>query len=125
MLFETNKQKGNCGLAAAIWYFTQKGYTVSLPLNDTQDYDLVVDMEDGLKRVQCKATSQRSRYGITTVPLKSCGGTKGTIYKTAKDTKIDYLFVLNEEEEKWLIPIQEITQTSSMNLRTDSKFFLS
>jgi len=29
----------------AINYFTIKGYTVSLPLNDTQWYDLVIEKE--------------------------------------------------------------------------------
>ena len=37
MLFETNKQKGNTGLGMAIAYFSTNGYTVSIPLNDTQD----------------------------------------------------------------------------------------
>ena len=32
----TNKQLGRIGLSMAINYFTINGYTVSLPLNDTQ-----------------------------------------------------------------------------------------
>lgn len=32
----TNKQLGRIGLSIAINYFTINGYTVSLPLNDTQ-----------------------------------------------------------------------------------------
>ena len=43
MYFNTNKQKGNCGLGMAIAYFSTNGYTVSIPLNDTQDYDLIVE----------------------------------------------------------------------------------
>lgn len=35
MLFETNKDKGRAGFAAAIAYFGMNGYTVSIPLNDT------------------------------------------------------------------------------------------
>ena len=39
MSFETNKEKGNTGLGIAIAYYTSNGYIVSIPLNDTQDYD--------------------------------------------------------------------------------------
>lgn len=47
MIFNDNKNKGRAGLSLAIAYFGCNGYTVSLPLNDTQDYDLIVD--DGEK----------------------------------------------------------------------------
>ena len=42
----TNKQRGNCGLGIAIGYFSTNGYTVSIPLNDTQDYDLLIDKDN-------------------------------------------------------------------------------
>ena len=43
MFFSTNKEKGNSGLGMAIAYFSANGYTVYIPLNDTQDYDLVIE----------------------------------------------------------------------------------
>ena len=43
MKFDNNKEKGNSGLGMAIAYFSTRGYTVSIPLNDTQDYDLVIE----------------------------------------------------------------------------------
>ena len=45
MNFKTNKEKGNSGLGMAIAYFTTNGYVVSIPLNDTQDYDLVIEKD--------------------------------------------------------------------------------
>ena len=36
MLFETNKDKGRAGMAMGIAYFGANGYTVNMPLNDTQ-----------------------------------------------------------------------------------------
>ena len=45
MNFNTNKEKGNSGLGMAIAYFSSNGYTVSIPLNDTQDYDLVIEKD--------------------------------------------------------------------------------
>lgn len=52
----TNVQLGRIGLSMAINYFTINGYTVSLPLNDTQWYDLVVEKDGKFYSVQCKAT---------------------------------------------------------------------
>ena len=57
MHFKTNKEKGNTGLGIAIAYYSSNGYTVSIPLNDTQDYDLIVDKSNVLKKVQVKTTS--------------------------------------------------------------------
>ena len=47
MIFDTNKEKGNSALGIAIAYFSTNGYIVSIPLNDTQDYDLIVDKNIG------------------------------------------------------------------------------
>ena len=73
MRFNTNKEKGNTGLGIAIAYYTSNGYTVSIPLNDTQDYDLIVDKNSDLKKVQVKATSCKTKFGNYQVSLKSCG----------------------------------------------------
>lgn len=62
MNFTTNKQKGNFGLGVAIAYFTAKEYTVSIPLNDTQDYDLFVEKNGKLETIQVKATSCKTKY---------------------------------------------------------------
>ena len=43
MVLNTRKEIGNAALSTAIAYFGSNGYIVSIPLNDTQDYDLVVD----------------------------------------------------------------------------------
>lgn len=44
MLEQVNsKKQGDVGLGTDISFFTQRGWTVSIPLTDSQDYDLVVD----------------------------------------------------------------------------------
>lgn len=115
MIFETNKDKGRAGLAAAIGYFGMHGYTVSIPLNDTQDYDLLVDNGENILKISIKATSQRSQYGVSIVSLRNMGGTNGTVYGREKDKNNDYVFVINELEEKWLLP-KEILTSNSINL---------
>ena len=116
MIFESNKQKGNAGLGIAVAYYSSNGYTVSIPLNDTQDYDLIVDKNNVLKKVQVKATSCKTKYNRYQVALKSCGGTKGETYKTIIDTKIDEVFIVTDTMEMFIIPIEEIKNKSTLNL---------
>lgn len=97
MLFQecTNSQsQGNVGMGQAIAYYTQKGYTVSIPLNDCQEYDLVVEYPDGLKKVQVKTTRTKAPSGKYIVGLRTMSG-----YKDKYSYKIgsyDILFVVTE-----------------------------
>ena len=78
----TNKEIGRIGLSMAINYFTFNGYTISLPLNDTQWYDMVIEKDGIFSTVQCKATQTENDEII----LRSCGGTKGNEYDTILNT---------------------------------------
>ena len=116
MQFVTNKEKGNTGLGIAIAYYTSNGYTVSIPLNDTQDYDLLIDKNNKIKSVQVKYTTCKTKYGNYQVALKSCGGTKGITYKTVVDTEVDYLFITTDQLDIYMIPVKEIENKSTLNL---------
>lgn len=116
MKFSTNKEKGNTGLGIAIAYYTSNGYIVSIPLNDTQDYDLIVDKDNKIRRVQVKATACKTKYGNYQVALKSCGGTNGKTYKTIINTNIDEVFILTDNIEIYIIPSEKINNYSTLNL---------
>ena len=116
MNFKTNKEKGNSGLGMAIAYFSTNGYVVSIPLNDTQDYDLIVEKDDKLQKVQVKSTGCFGKGGNYQVALKSCGGTKGKTYKTIIDTNIDLVFILTADQKMYLIPKSEIFAVSTLSL---------
>ena len=116
MIFNTNKQKGNAGLGIAIAYYSSNGYTVSIPLNDTQDYDIVIEKNSILKTVQVKATGCKRKNGNYQVALKSCGGTKGKTYKTVIDTNVDIIFIITENMEMYEIPKTEINNRSTLNI---------
>ena len=97
MLFTecTNSQsQGNVGMGQAIAYYNAKGYTVSIPLNDCQEYDLVVEYPDGLKKVQVKTTKHKAPSGNYIVSLRTMSG-----YKDKYSFKIgeyDILFAVDE-----------------------------
>ena len=116
MYFSTNKEKGRTSLGIAIAYFSMNGYTVSIPLNDTQDYDLIVEKDGKLETIQVKSTDCKTKYGVYQVALKSCGGTKGDTYKTVIDTNVDYLFVVTKETDMYMIPKEIISNRSTLNL---------
>lgn len=116
MLFNSNKEKGNAGLGMAIAYFSGNGYTVSIPLNDTQDYDLVVEKNGILQTVQVKATGCKTKRGNYQVALKSCGGTKGTTYKTVVETDVDIIFIITENMEMYKIPKDDIDNKTTLNI---------
>lgn len=116
MNFKTNKEKGNSALGIAIAYFSTNGYVVSIPLNDTQDYDLIVDKENNIEKIQVKSTGCLTKHGKYQVALKSCGGTKGKTYKTVIDTDIDKIFIVDEQQNMYLIPKKEIDNKSTINL---------
>ena len=120
MEISTNKDKGKTGLALAIGYYGSNGYTISLPLNDTQDYDLIVDDGKKLQKVQVKFTDSINCYGSYQVSVRSCGGTDGGIYKRVIDTDIDILFVICSNGQMFEIPKQDITQRNTISLNTNN-----
>lgn len=117
MVFETNREKGRAGMSMAIAYFGANGYTVNIPLNDTQWYDLVVEKDGIFQTVQCKATGSSDNA----VSLKSTGGTRGSAYDFLLNHSVDYLFCLDKNQNMYLIPVQDLRDfgvSKSITLRT-------
>jgi hypothetical protein len=109
---KNSKMQGNVGLGSAIAYYTGRGYTVSVPLNDSQDYDLIIDSGTCLKKVQVKTTTF-TRKDTYVVMLCSCN-LQG---KTAFDkSKVDEVFVLTETGQKYVILASEIDVKNSISL---------
>ena len=121
MNFETNREKGRAGLSFAIAYFGSNGYNVSIPLNDTQDYDLVIEKDNFFQKVQCKSTGKKNKANLFyKVKLESWGGNNGgTYYGTVKDGSADLLFVLTENQSLYLIPVKDIKQSRELTLTYD------
>ena len=102
----------------AINYFTIKGYTISLPLNDTQWYDMVIEKDGIFQTVQCKATQTENGE----ISLRSCGGTNGSVYDNIiNHSELDYLFCVNKDLDMWLIPVKDIINAGNVNRITLKK----
>jgi hypothetical protein len=117
------REQGLIGVTDAIAYFGGIGWSVSMPLIDSQPYDLVVDDGDRLHRVQVKTTTRRSPGGRYLVQLCTRGGNQS--FHTTKhfdpDTS-DLLYVLTDDRTRYLIPTVAISARSvlTLNARYDA-----
>lgn len=109
--------QGNLGLGKAIEYFTSQGITVALPLNDTQKYDLIADINGKLQRISVK-TSRSTKNNISyIVQLRNTGGSSGLsrIRKFENDS-CDYLFIYTANEKIYLIPTENLEMLSAITV---------
>lgn len=105
-------------MSLGVAYFGANGYTVSVPLNDTQWYDFVAEKDGKFYTVQCKATGSKQNV----IPLKSCGGTRGSKYDVVTEHPLDYLFCVDKDQNLFLIPVDDIRKIGNKNslaLRTE------
>ena len=119
MLELDRKSIGRIGLSMAINYFTCQGYTISLPLNDTQWYDLIIEKNGKFETVQCKATQTEEG----TIDFRSTGGTNGSVYDNLLNhVELNYLFCVDKNLNMFNIPISVIKEagnTRQIRLRTE------
>ena len=108
--------KGNIALGQAIAYFTQEGYVVNIPLNDSQWYDLVIEKDNNFYSVQVKYTSQQNSSGNYTCRLITTSGTSREVLYTIKDKPLDLLFCTCANGDNYLIPVEEICNQTQITL---------
>jgi hypothetical protein len=92
------QRKGDTAVAQAIATFTKMGYDVLIPLTESAAYDLVIDVEGKLKRVQVRFTSTNE------VDLRRIhSNSTGYIIKKTKENSYDWLYILSSDGEEYLI----------------------
>lgn len=107
--------QGNMGLSKAIDYFTSHQIPISIPMNDTQKYDLVVDLNNELKKVQVKTSRYQAKSGGYEIQLKNSGGAvKNYKIRLFDNNSCDYLFILTGADKLYLIPSNIITAKNSI-----------
>lgn len=94
----TTQRKGDGAVAQAIASFTRRGWDVSIPLTESAAYDLVVDDEGQLQRVQCKYVTGRQ---VDLRRIHSNSG--GFVVKRCAVDAYDWLYVLNAAGQEFLV----------------------
>jgi hypothetical protein len=116
---DTNPRKqGDAGMGIAIGWFACAGYTVCVPLTDSQPYDLIVDDgEHGLQRVSVKSTTRRSPSGAYEVGLRTQGGNKSQFtIRHFGHAQVEILFVACDDGSRYVIPTSEFSAASEITL---------
>lgn len=114
LTYKNSKKQGDAGLGLAIGYFCSYGHPVAIPLTDSQDYDLIVEV-NGLKKIQVKTTKHKTASGLYEVGLRVLGGNSRTnyIHKHAHELDYDSLFVVTGDGAFYLIPKTAISHLRS------------
>jgi hypothetical protein len=114
------KKQGDIGLGSAVQFFTSQGLTVSIPLTDSQEYDLIVDSLDGLDRVQVKHTKYK-RNGKYQISLTVKGGNKSSkgFIKKLDSSKVDSIFIVTSDNKRYWLPISLINNRQSLSLTSE------
>ena len=116
---KNSKQQGDIGMGYAIAYYTSIGYAVSLPLTDSQEYDIVVeDHNKKFLKVQVKTSYHKDkRTGNYQVNLKTAGGNRSRDSYAYFDLDyIDLLFVLLDNGRCYSIPTSDIAARTALSM---------
>ena len=113
MNYKNSKKKGDAGVGVAIAYYTKLGNTVSIPITDSQDYDLIIENDKGLQKVQVKTTKSGN------VGLRVLGGNAGTVQKFGTDVIYDILFAVCDDGTAYEIP-KEIFAENRNSIKVNS-----
>ena len=122
--YRNSKKQGDIGLVLAIAWFEINDYPVSIPLTDSQDYDLIIDMSGSLKKVQVRTTYNQRESGSYEVNLRVMGGNRSGTGQIKRfiDTDVDYLFVVVDNGAKYFIPRTHITNKRGLHVCNGGKY---
>lgn len=127
-MFRNSKKQGDAGLGQAIAYFTMKGYEVALPLTDSADWDLIVEIDNELKRVQVKTSMSFNSQNVMKFEAAVRGGNKSSSNVSSKgiqDQNWDLIFLCHLVTGKQaLIPKEKLETSNQINLGKKYEEFL-
>ncbi len=111
------KDKGDQAVANAIHYYMSNGYEVCLPIGDKKPYDLVVELDGKLKRVQVKYAGYYNGVKQHKVALRITGGNQSwNTVKKYSGNDFDELFVFSANGRRFVLPWKDITARNELNI---------
>lgn len=112
------KQQGDIGVAHAIYHYTLSGHAVSIPNTDNTRYDLILDKEGVLYRVQCKTTGRKTPLGLYRVEFRTRGGNQSWNgdSKLINVEETDLVWVSTLDREGYEFPIDAVAGLTSITL---------
>ena len=104
-------------VAQAIGYYMTHGHEVCLPIGDKRDYDIIVEKDGVLQRVQVKYAGLYPGMKSCKVALRITGGNQSFHYaKVYRDDAFDQLFVYTARKQKYEIPWRDIVARNELSI---------
>ena len=113
-----NKQKGNIGEAKCLAKMVELGVPVCLPFGDNERYDMVIEHDGKLEKIQIKYSSQQESEG--SILFKTASSTNNTTNKhlSSYENDIDaFLFYNSINDEVYYMPIDIIQNRKTITMR--------
>ena len=109
--------RGDINELQCILDFQKRGYYCSIPFSGSCRYDLIVDINDKLYKIQCKASSYSEDEGVLKMSAtRSTTNTQRTIKYTYSENEVDY-FYTSWKEYGFLIPINEVSTEKYLRVK--------
>lgn len=101
--------------------FIELGYFCSIPYGDSCKYDIIVDINDKLYRVQCKSSTwakdtAEEKVAFIMSTNHTTTNTTGVKRFTYNSKQVDYFYTYFEGEH-YLVPIEEIEGKNTFRFR--------
>ena|SRR3989338_10281972 len=115
----TTKERGDQAVGQAINYFISSGYEVCLPIGDKRAYDMVVEKNSKLERVQIKFAGLYKATAKCKVGLRITGGNQSFNYsKKYSADDFDALFVYTARGDRFFIPWSAVDCRNEISIET-------
>ena len=105
-------------------FFVSKGYVVSKPINDFNEYDLIIDDFESLKKIQVKTIywdNSKSRNMVSCV-TSHIRGNENRYNKKYTTNSFDILCAVHQDSKSfYVIPVEDILDRRSITFYPDGK----
>jgi len=113
------KSKGDIAVGNAIRHYITSGYEVCLPIGDKRDYDLIIEKNGLLSKVQVKYAGLYSNSKTCKVGLRITGGNQSFSYSKKYDkNSFDRLFIFTQKGQMYDLPWAEVESRNEISIET-------
>lgn len=116
----SSQQKGIVTELAVATYLLKLGYNVSQPFCQDSKYDLIVDVDGKLLRLQVKTARLASATSITFNCRSTTTNVRNCKSRRYSDKDIDY-FATYWDEKVYLVPVTECSTSKNLHLERTAR----
>lgn len=109
--------RGDVNELQCILDFQKRGYYCSIPFSGSCRYDVVVDINNKLYRIQCKSSTFHEEDGtLRMYAIRTTTNTQKTIRYSYSEEEVDF-FYTSWNNYGFLIPVNEVSTTKYLRVK--------